>query len=172
MGFGKDGNGIIIVEDRTQALGTLAQNTGIIVGSELETLERFRILKSEVFAVMRAVTNTEGGGFGLYLVDGDLTLSEAEAAIENNGPLGPNDSVSADVSERFVRLVGVTEIKSQAVDVPFLDVNTGAPVCMAKPRWTFSRDKAWNWLVYNNGQSPTTGIVVVVKAKHFGVWVT
>ncbi len=39
MGFGKDGLGVIINEARSQALGTLATDTGIFVGTKLATLE-------------------------------------------------------------------------------------------------------------------------------------
>ncbi len=55
MGFGKDGLGVIIIEARLQAIGTLAQNTGILIGTKLATLERFRMLKSQIVATLRGV---------------------------------------------------------------------------------------------------------------------
>ncbi len=173
MGFGKDGTGVIITEKRLQALLTLAQDTGLIIGTKVATLERFRMLKSHVVATMRAVTSGEGGGYLLYLADGDLTLTEIELAIESTGPVGPNDRVAQDIAERPVFLVGATNPNSNSVlEQPFFDIETGAPVITVKPRWTFARTKSWNWVLYNNGQAPTTGSVVAIQVKNFGVWVT
>ncbi len=173
MGFGKDGQGVIIREGQTVALGALAQNAGIIVGTNLATLERFRMLKSEINAVIIALTNGEGTGLLLFLVDGDFSLAEFEASIEQSGPLGPNDSVSADLSERFSMLVGGCQATdSSGNDVMVRDANTNAVICVAKPRWTFARTKSWNWVIYNQGATLTTGSTARMKMKHFGVWVT
>ncbi len=95
MGFGKDGKGVIIREGRAQAIGALAAATGFLIATKLATLERFRMLKSEVFASIIGLTGGEGTGLVFGLADGDLTLAEIEEAIELGGPLGPNDIVVA-----------------------------------------------------------------------------
>ncbi len=175
MGFGKDGLGVIINEARTQALGTLATDTGIFVGTKLATLERFRMLKSQVIAHMTIVAAGEGGGLTLWLVDGDFSLSEAEAAIEALGPLGPNDRIVEDNASRLVLLAGVVDDVSEVAGadaVSFHDMNTNAPVCVMKPRWTFARTKSWNWMVYNRAGALTTGSSVRILVRNFGVWVT
>ncbi len=172
MGFGKDGKGVIITETRTNALGTLGGSTGIFVGTKLATLERFRMLKSEVSLTVTDVTGDEANGLSLYLVDGDLSLAEAEAAIENNGPLGPNDTVSADVAMRPVfRVEGQVDMAG-ADPIATGAVNTGLLQGKINPRWTFARTKSWNWMVYNKGSGLTTGSTAVIHAKDFGVWVT
>ncbi len=84
MGFGKDGKGVIIMEKKEQALLTLAIDTGLFIATPLAILERFRMLKTELFATLTNVGAGELGGIQLYLVDGDLSLAEAEAAIEAN----------------------------------------------------------------------------------------
>ncbi len=172
MGFGKDGKGVIITETRTITLGTLGGSTGIFVGTKLATLERFRMLKSEVALTVTSVTGDEAIGLGLYLVDGDLTLAEAEAAIETQGPLGPNDQILQDTAMRPVfRVDGVIDI-SGAEPISGGAVNTGKFMASIKPRWTFARTKSWNWMIYNTGSGLTTGSTGIVHAKDFGVWVT
>ncbi len=172
MGFGKDGKGVIIRESRTQALGTLAQDVGIIVGTKIATLERFRMLKSICYAGLTGLTATEGQQLMLYLADGNFTIGEINACINNQGPFGPNDEVEEELSERMVVLVGaVSGVDIGGVQAHIHDMNTNAPVCVAKPRWTFARTKSWNWVIFNRGAALTTGSSARILAKNFGVWV-
>ncbi len=160
------------MESRTQALGALAQAAGIIIGTKVATLERFRMLKSEISAQITALqATTEGSGLALYLADGDLSLVEIEEQIENDGPLGPNDRVAANVAERPVFLVGQAG-NAGGNETVIRDKVSNAPVCMTKPRWTFARTKSWNWVIYNKGTVLTTGSTVFLTVKNFGVWVT
>ncbi len=169
MGFGKDGKGVIINEKRNQALGALAADAGIFIGTKLATLERYRMLKSMINCTVIALTGSEGAGLTLYLADGDLSLSEVEAAIEQNGVLGPNDDNKLLV-ERWTLLTGVFDEAPGPVK-QIHDAHTNGPLCVAKPRWTFARTKSWNWVIYNHGATITTGATVKIMAKSFGVWV-
>ncbi len=175
MGFGKDGKGVIIMQDIEQTLGTLAQNAGLIIATAPAILERFRMLRSDLFAVVTNIVAGELGGLELYLADGDLTLAEIEAAIELNGPLGPNDTVNEAIAQRPVFRVGAngltTDGSANSEAIHLLN-EMGGPLLSVKPRWTFARTKSWNWVVYNNGPAPTTGASVKINAKNFGVWVT
>ncbi len=99
MGFGKDGKGIIIREARSQALGALAQQGAVIIGTNLGTLERFRIIKEELWAAITGLTTGEGTGLLIGIADGDYSLAEIEAALESSGPAGPNDTVIAEIVE-------------------------------------------------------------------------
>ena len=172
MGFGKDGKGVIITETRAQTLGTLAQAAGIIVGTNLATLERFRMLKSEIALSITDVTGDEAVGLSLYLADGDLSLVEAEAAIETQGPLGPNDVINANIAMRPVFRVDATIFMAGADPIGSGAVNLGYMQGTLNPRWTFARTKSWNWIVYNRGAALTTGSSARIFAKDFGVWVT
>ncbi len=109
----------------------------------------------------------------LYLADGDLTLAEAEAKIDGlNGPLSRHDRVGTEVAMRFVRAVGaVGDGANASSELVFLDVNTGAPYINAKPRWTFGQTSSWNWILYNHGETLTTGGTVKIVAENFGVWI-
>ncbi len=172
MGFGKDGTGVMIQEARSQALGTLAQDAGILIGTKLATLERFRMLKAQVDATIDSIAAGEAAGLSLYLADGDLSLTEIESKIEGNGPLGPNDRIQADQTERPVFLIGKPDANATSGEVTVRDMHTGAPVCIAKPRWTFARTKSWNWVVHNRGPALTTGATIRIVVTNFGVWVT
>ncbi len=172
MGFGKDGKGVIIVENRNQALLTLAASTGIIIGTKLVTLERFRMLKAEIRATVALVTGTEAKGLTLYLADGDLTLAEVEEAIEANGPLGPNDIEKSERAMRPVFRVDDEFSQDGADPIATGAVNLASLISKINPRWTFARTKSWNWVLYNLGEALTTGSTVRIAAKNFGVWVT
>ncbi len=175
MGFGKDGKGQILRESPTVPLLTLAGNTGILldtsgdIGNAL--LERFRIIKTQMTAHIQSGTFVSGDGpIGLYLVDGDFSLAEFEAAVEIIGPFGPNDKVSADAAERFYVNFGVINfVEENAGEGALL---AGGDVVEKNIRWTFARAKGWNWIAYNFGGGLTTGATIRVDAKHFGVWVT
>ncbi len=159
----------MIIESRAQALGTLANATGIIVGTKLALTKDFRMLKTKVTAIVRASTDGEGAGLALYLVAGQYTLAQFEAALEANGPLDPNDSVGEELAMRFFEWISSAE-KGGGVEKPFIGQDGGAQA-IVKPGWTFKETKSWNWIVYNHGVALTTGSTVVVKAKSFGVWI-
>lgn len=170
MGFGKDGKGSIVREFRTQALGALASNAGILIGTKLGLLERFRVLKYELWAALTGLTSGEGTGLIIGIADGDFTLVEIEGALESNGPLGPNDTVIAAAVERFVILLGAVDRETGTEAI--FENNTGGHMMEKNLRWTFSRTKSWNLFVYNLGAALTTGATVDIRGKAFGVWVT
>ncbi len=176
MGFGKDGKGVIIKEAATQPLLTLASNTGLflasgnVVGVLLKT--RFRHLKVEYSAVISGAAVIDGDGpIDLYLVDGDLTVAEAEQAIEMAGPLSANDVVLAAQAMRWVKYMGQIWFVEQTANAENPHLRDAE--LQRVTRWTFGIDKGWRWFAYNTGSGAlTTGATIKVTAKHFGVWVT
>ncbi len=170
MGFGKDGKGIILRETPNQALGALAGAAGIIIGTNLATLERFRMLRGEVYATISNLTSGEGTGLLFGLADGDYSITEIEQCIEANGPLGPNDKIVEETSERAVWFMGAIDRETGTTAI--FENEGGGHMLVIKPRWTFARAKSWNWFVYNNGPSITTGATLNTRNKLFGVWVT
>lgn len=170
MGFGKDGKGVIIRENRSQALGTLATLTGILIGTPLATVERYRMLKVELQASITGVTAGDANGYIFGLADGDLTLAEIEATIEANGPFGPNDIINSNIAMRPVWILGGIQQQNNT-EVLFTN-DTGGTTLTEKPRWTFASTKAWKFFIYNMGAPPTTGSTVFIRVKSFGVWVT
>ncbi len=170
MGFGKDGKGVIIRESRSQTLGALAAEAGVIIGTKLATLERFRMLRTEIYAVVTNLTSGEGTGLLFVLSDGQYLESEVEAAIEADGPLGPNDEITSDIADRPVWFAGAVD-RETGTEAIFENAE-GGHVMVIKPRWTFGRTKSWNFHVYNLGSILTTGASVIIRVKSFGVWVT
>ncbi len=173
MGFGKEGKGAIIREDLTFTLGTLAGKTGIFAtAGGLQGLmgEDFRILKTEVHGVSVGI-EAQDDVVEIYLLNGELSLAEAEECIEGDGPTDRNDALARERAERWVRYVGHFQDKSGAVGGRVLE-GEGQPVTV-KPRWTFSDPEGWEWMAYNaGGANMTTGGVLSLKATHYGVWVT
>ncbi len=170
MGFGKDGKGVIINEDRSQALSTLANQAVILIGTKLGILKDFRMLKAELRAHLRNLTPGDGMGLIIGLADGDLTNSEIAAAILANAPLGPNDIVGTQVAERFNMLLSVAEGDLAETQVLFKNEN-GGPIIVVKPRWTFATTKSWNWFIFNGGGTAlATGATVRITTKCYGVW--
>ncbi len=172
MGFGKDGKGVIIREQRSQALTTLNNATALLIGTKLVTTEDFRMLKAEIQCFVTGLTAGEGTGLMLGLADGDLSTGEIAGVIQAQGPLDPNDIVQTDVAMRPVWLLGALDVDVNELTAAFRGEGN-SPMIEAKPRWTFSNQgKAWNWFIWNNsGGNLTTGALASILAKSFGVWV-
>ncbi len=176
MGFGKDGKGAILREKVAITLGALAANDVALQSSGIALDGDFRILKSDITCVMRAMTSLEGQGLILYMTNGDLLAAEVEATLETNGPIASNDRVNQEVAERWVRRVGITggPTVNEVERVMRNEHNSG--LLSFNPRWTFKRRRTateggWNWAVYNDGQALTTGGTANIIATHYGVWV-
>lgn len=75
MGFGKDGKGAIIHEQDFFALAGLAGQALITSDGSVLLDNDFRILKTELTAVLTGATSLEGAGLLLYMHEGDLTLA-------------------------------------------------------------------------------------------------
>ncbi len=176
MGFGKDNKGAIVKEKTTLALVGLVADDLVTVDSAVVLDMDLRILRSDITAVIRAGTATEGVGLILYMAEGVLAATTQEANIEQNGPLRRGDQIGEEVASRWVRRVGIvtTPIGSDT-DGLFRNKYDGGLLDLT-PRWTFQRARTgteggWNWSVYNSGATITTGATVDILATHYGVWV-
>ncbi len=176
MGFGKDGKGAIVKEQTSITLAGLAGQD--MAGNDSSVLldMDFRILRSDVTAVIRGMTSLEGVGLILYMTEGDLSVSEAEVNVEQNGPVRLGSQIEEEVASRWVRRVGVT-MGPTVNETERVFINKyGSPMLEVTPRWTFRRARTsgeggWNWAVYNSGVTLTTGGIVDLTATHYGVWV-
>ncbi len=166
MGFGKDNTGVIIREFITVALGTLAAKTGVLTGVQ-NIGSDFRMLKSVLQGWIVALTAGQGA-LSLYLINGELSLSEAEGCIESSGPSDRNDRIGVELAERFVRYVGDFIPRGDGT-IAALGSGHGAEV---KPRWTFSHPEAWNWMIYNHSNAAlSTGAQLDLMITDYGVWI-
>ncbi len=177
MGFGKDGKGAIVKEQTTFTLGALAGQDLIGGSSGVQLDMDFRILRSDVTAVLTGMTSLEGKGLILYMAEGDLADGESEANIEQNGPVRLGDQILEEIAQRWVRRVGITIAPTVNETERVFTNKYGGGLLDIEPRWTFRRARSvaqggWNWLVYNDGITLNTGATLRILATHYGVWVT
>ncbi len=166
MGFGKDGKGVILHEQVAITLGALADQAAVLGDANYVLQEDFRVIKTEWGASMGAHTAGEGP-MVLFLCDGELQAVEAAQALVAE-PLDANDNVA---NERSMRPVFPMGFLSGNGTTDFLRRDDGA-LAEKTVRWTFSNPEGWNWGAVNvSGGILTTGTVIVVYAKHYGVWV-
>jgi len=170
MGFGKDNKGAIIREQATIALGALAAGAAIKLNT-LAILEDFRILKSEVSAVVRGLTAGQGEGLKLGIANNNLTVAEIANCIFAQGPLNRSDRTLQEEAERQVRLFGAPPQMAGAIEFGFLGIE-GGPMMEIKPRWTYSNPDGWCFFVFNDTVVLTTGATINLLATHFGMWVS
>ncbi len=172
MGFGKDGKGEIITETKQQALGTLGNVTAITVATPLVMAEDFRIIKTEMAALVTGLTTAEGQGLMIGIANGALTVAQIAEAISAQGPLNRNDRARQEFAMRFVKLLATIAGGDNASTVKRFENAEGGGMISETIRWTFSSPEGWQFFVWNNGVALTTGSSVRLQAKHFGVWVT
>ncbi len=174
MGFGKDGKGQMIRENLSQALGALGAATGILVGATATMGEDFRILRSDIKAFIEGFTALEGGAMELWMVNGELSLSEIEEVLELTGVSDRNDRIATERAERFVKYIGSFPDLTGGISVRLISGMEGRfGSATIKPRWTFSNPEAWDYVVYNrSGTAIQTGATARLFAEHYGVWVT
>ncbi len=177
MGFGKDGKGAIVKEKTTLTLGALAADDTVLADSAVQLDMDFRILKSDITAVAKGVTSLEGQGLVLYMTEGDLSASEVEVNIEQNGPVRLGQQIEEELASRWVRRVGITIGPTVNETERVFRNKYGGGLLEINPRWTFRRGRTateggWNWVAYNSGETITTGATVVILCTHYGVWVT
>ncbi len=130
----------------------------------------FRLIKMEyTFWVDGATFVVADGPLSLWIANGELNLGEIEESIEVQGPVDRNDRLNMERAERYVTQLGV---------LPFVEASSGVrplfpmdgSVAEKTIRWTFSNPEGWVFCVYNEGTGLTTGGVVHMRAKHYGVW--
>ncbi len=177
MGFGKDGKGAIVKEQTTVTLVALA-GQDLVQGNSNVLLDMdFRILRSDITAVITGMTSLEGVGLILYMAQGILTAAETEANIENNGPVRLGEKVEEELASRWVRRVGITTGPTVNETERVFKNKYGGALLDLEPRWTFRRGRTaaeggWNWAIYNDGITITTGAICRILATHYGVWVS
>ncbi len=176
MGFGKDGLGVMVKEQTTFALGGLAGQTVAQANSAVALDKDFRILRTDMTAVLTGITSLEGAGLILYMTEGELTSAQVEANIELNGPLAMGDKDSEEIADRWVRRVAMSPNAAVNATERAMENKYGGHLIEVIPRWTFRRRRTaseggWNWTMYNDGVTLTTGTICRILATHYGVWV-
>lgn len=163
MGFGKDGKGVILYDKVRLTLSTLASGTVIAAASGITLSEDFRILKAEILGSTKGMTADEGGVV-IGLADGELSDAEVAECL-NSRPGDRNDNLANEQAMRPVFPFDIVFENQAGGDLMVKEE--------IKPRWTFSNADGWQWFAFNIGSGAlTTGTVIDLFVKIYGVWVT
>ncbi len=169
MGFGKDGKGVIIRERDTITLGALNSLAVVKQDNPLVIGDDFRMIKAQILPYLSGATPVENDGPVIIgIADDELSVTEIAECLVAAGPLDRNDNLA---NERAMRPV------FEIAQLPFVD-DTSETVQYVLPlekvvRWTFSNPEGWTLFAFNNGGSAlTTGGVISLLNKFYGVWVT
>ncbi len=172
MGFGKDGKGAIIREVATITIGALAAGAAVkhTGGAVLQTTS-FRILKTKYFLVMSTAFQGEFDQVLIGMANGALSVTEIAESISSNGPDDRNDRAGMETAERAVFLVA--QMREPSAQANGINEAIGDNLALNENfRWTFTPTEGWDWFAFNPlGGAITTGAVVKIFAKHYGVWV-
>ncbi len=93
------------------AISTLANLTALTVALPMDAARENGVrMKKLMLAINYRGKTASEGPLRVGLCDSTLNVTEIKEALDNDGPLGPNDAVGAALSERPVFLIGaVTE---------------------------------------------------------------
>ncbi len=169
MGFGKDGKGAILTHADILTLSTLAANTALKQANPLNLDEDFRLIKMELSATLTGLTSGEGP-IHMYLVNDELSVAEVAECLTNAGPQDRNDRLQQERAERAVFLIG--QFPGIAANEALLGADGQEGIIEKTIRWTFSNPEGWAIVAFNqSGATLTTGGVIRMVMKYFGVWV-
>ncbi len=147
------------------ALGTLATNTAIQMAGPVTTHDVRLISITGLFSVARL---TAGEGNFMYgISSADLSLSELEAYLENNGPLTPSDIVGKEVSTRgrYIRVLGkLTPSGNGGQAADFLKNVSLSGLKIAEDAG------GYDFWIYNLDDALSTGATFRVATQIFGKW--
>lgn len=154
----------IIYDDVELALGALAGKDAIAAPSKIDASREngFRVMKTEYWMIFYGKTTAEGPI--MVGLAPNLAAASIEETIEADPQSRTDDQVTPD-SKRPVfplEIIDYTE-----VDMTNLQPYKGE----VKIRWSIPEGNNLNWFAYNmNAAGLTTGTVVRIFAKHYGVW--
>lgn len=168
MGFGKDGKGNILYDVKTITLGALAA-ADVISATAHNLAEDFRIIKTEYYmSFLPGSFDALEGPIVIGLASAGLTDAEIEECIECD----VQDSNDFPDIEQALRPVFPLEILTQQGDGTNPVHGTWTVKGEKVVRWTFVNDAGFKFWAYNlSGNALTTGGLVYIFAKHYGVWV-
>ncbi len=162
----KESNLAIVHSFTTITLGALASLDAVVVEDgkiDASRLEGFRLIKTQYWMDYKAKTANEGPvliGFAM-----NQNAAEIEEALEAD----PQQRADIPEGEQTMRPVFPLEV------VPFAPTSQVADGFAVRgeqiSRWSMPEGKGLSWFAYNFGPAVlTTGGIIVIYAKHFGVW--
>ncbi len=174
----KDSKAVIVTEIQTVALGTLADQAALKF-TQLTLVEDFRILKSEIVALVVGIDDNDlVAGLLFGIANNNLTVAEIAEAITVQGPLNRNAREEHEQTGRWVKILSAAETlprgpqSTLGTETVVFRGAGGEPMIISKDRWTYANPEGWCFFLFNNtGSAFATGAIARLSAKHFGVWV-
>ncbi len=154
---------VVLKEQDTITLGTLANNTVIKQANTYEITEDFFVLSVDTLATIRDAT---AGEVPIILgwADDNLSVAEIAEAIDAT-PAGPNDIIQMERTRRPVRLIGQFTSPDTHTELANGDmIRTKIRRSVASGRgMTF-------WAQNKSGATLTTGASITFTNKYYGYW--
>ncbi len=151
---------------------TLAGNTSVASAGSGHQSD-FRMTRMEVFIALSGwTTNLAVGPIGLYLKPVAVSTAQAEALIEQDGPLEEEDTQEV-ANAQEMRVWPVCQLAAISSDGIAYIPNRGMPIII-KPNFTFkgsdSDPGGWNWFAINESGSAFGSETknITINAKIFG----
>lgn len=166
-GFGKDGKGVILNERAVITLGALGSSVTKKSDSQLTFGEDFRLIKSEYWVAYEGLTAGETPII-IGIADNELSVTEIAECLAA-APVDRNDNLGNEQAHRPVFPFAVIPDHNDGIRGA---LNNGKAIEKTL-RWTFSDTEGFTLFAHNDtGATLTTGGIIRIRAKHYGVWVT
>lgn len=140
------------------ALATLANNTGILVATDVVDARSFLLSVEGTYAI--AEQTVDEGPIQLYWAHSDYSLVEIEQFIEQSAGWGRLDEIQMEISKRKIRQIGVFAGKAASEDL-----NDGNPL-KTSLKFSVGEGQGLNLVAYNNSGAALTGGATVTCQGH------
>ncbi len=157
----------IVYDDLSIDVGALPSKDAIAVSSKIDTAREngFRVMKTEYFIDFEGKTSGEGPlmvGFAA-----NHNAGEIEEAIEADPQSSHDDEANLHAKRPVWPLAMIPEASSARSSTGSLEQIMGK----FNPKWTVPEGEGAVWWAYNmDGAILTTGTIINIFAKHYGVW--
>lgn len=156
----------ILYDNLTITVGTLAALTAITTVSKIDTARKrgFRVTRTEWFLTRRGATT------------GDEAIIVGYAFNQTSGEIG--EAIGADPQDNFTGAQKEPNDRAKRPIFPmavfggFADAVGSLSVAkgVTKPGWSAPEEGFLNWYALAAFGAVTTGVVIGIHAKHYGVW--
>ncbi len=155
----------IVWEEVNITLGALAEDTAVSAASKIDASREqgFRVLKTQYAIDVVGKTNDQGGI--LIGLNHNLSVAEVAEALAAD----PQGSPGKDRPENEQAMRPIWPLKFVPVTVTSIEEKL-LNFEEVKINWSIMEGSTLNWFAFNTGGLLTTGTVVNIIAKHFGVW--
>ncbi len=160
-----------VIEQISQAIGTLAARTGLVVPSPQVT-RGGKLLSSSIHGGI--LGGTLGNPPLIWgVAASDLTLAELEAFLELDGPLSPTLIAESEVASRgkFIRSIGTMD-PSPGSGMAMVALDNQSMKGLRFPEVGEGSAGGWDWWFYNPSSTTAfdTGARVELQIRNFVEW--